>query len=219
MTVSAVATETVYTLEGAALGPFSTVWPYEIPSNVAVYLDTGTGPTLLTTVTEYTLVSAGAGSLTNGGDVTLLESLLPESGDWAAGTILTLQRITSDDQPSAFGEMAGFSPSANESAIDHVERQVQELATKVARALLFAFGEAGFQLPEPAQRTGGLVLGFDPVTGAPKLVAMPDVLFPAFPPLAGPPPDPATYQTYFDTTLGYPRIYLTDGQWHGFLLS
>lgn len=41
----------------------------------------------------------------------------------------------------------------------------------------------------------------------------------SFPPLSIAPANPAPGTAYLDTTLGYPRIYGTDNQWHGFLLS
>jgi|CryBogDrversion2_1035201.scaffolds.fasta_scaffold42959_2 hypothetical protein len=41
----------------------------------------------------------------------------------------------------------------------------------------------------------------------------------AFPPLAAAPANPSVGTAYYDTTLGYPRIYGSDLVWHGFILS
>jgi hypothetical protein len=41
----------------------------------------------------------------------------------------------------------------------------------------------------------------------------------AFPPLSSAPPSPTIGAAYFDTTLGYPRIYGSDNQWHGIRLT
>jgi hypothetical protein len=40
-----------------------------------------------------------------------------------------------------------------------------------------------------------------------------------FPALANAPALPFVGQVYFDTTLGYPRVWSTDGTWHGLQLS
>lgn len=40
-----------------------------------------------------------------------------------------------------------------------------------------------------------------------------------FPPLPAPPANPTTGTAYFDTTLGYPQIYGSDGLWHGIRLT
>jgi len=40
-----------------------------------------------------------------------------------------------------------------------------------------------------------------------------------FPNFATAPSSPVVGQAYFDTVLGYPRIYGSDLIWHGFLLS
>lgn len=40
-----------------------------------------------------------------------------------------------------------------------------------------------------------------------------------FTPLAAAPASPAVGYAYYDTTLGFPRVYGSDGAWHGILLS
>lgn len=140
MTVQPVLTETVYELLGATLGPFNTVWPYEDPTNVTVYLDRadGAGSVLLVENTDY-FVTASNPTLTNGGEVTLAAEVLTTPA-WNTGAQVALQRLTPRNQPSAFGEAVGFSPQASEQALDHVERQVQELVSALGRALVFGYG-------------------------------------------------------------------------------
>ena len=43
--------------------------------------------------------------------------------------------------------------------------------------------------------------------------------FTAFPPYPSAPANPTPGVAYFDTSLGYPRIYGSDGKWHGIMLS
>lgn len=129
MTLAPVVTETVYALAAANLGPFSTVFTYEQSSDVVLQLDTaGTWATLVSGV-DYTLTATGGNSSLNGGQATLSAALLTAAA-WPAGAKLCVTRVTAADQPSAFGEVTGFSPQACESALDHVARRVQDLATR-----------------------------------------------------------------------------------------
>lgn len=168
MTVAAANVETAYALTASNLGPFSTVWPYEAQSDVVVWLDTGSGPVALASGSAYSQTDSGAGCLVGGGTVTLSSSLLT-SGVWTAGAVLYLTRGVAGGQPSAFGETGSFSPAANESAIDHLARQIQELKAAVGRSLRLRPGESGGALPSAAQRAGQL-LGFDS-SGAPTTMA------------------------------------------------
>ena len=159
MTVAAANVETAIALSAAHLGPFSTVWPYEAQTDVVVSIDTGAGLVLLAVGSAYSQADAGAGSAVAGGTVTLSSSLLT-AGAWPVGSVLYLSRSVAGGQPSAFGEAGSFSPAANEAAIDHVARQIQELKAAVGRSLQLRFGETAGLLPTAAERAG-LFLGFD----------------------------------------------------------
>ena len=147
MTVTAALTETVYALTGSSLGPFSTVWPYNAPSDVTVQLDVGdgNGPRLLAQGADYTL-NASSPTLTNGGSVTLASHVLVEP-TWNLGALVAIVRSTPRSQPSSFGEAVGFSPKASEQALDNVERQVQEMSATLRRAVLYDYGEGGVVAP------------------------------------------------------------------------
>lgn len=175
MTVSPTTTETVYTLTGSSVGPFSTDFPYAVASDIKVYLDQGLGPTLLDPNADYALT--GATPLVNGGEVTLDGALVP-SGGWPdslqpGGPVgvdkptVILRRDTPDGQPSSFGEADGFSPAQWEAALDNLSRQVQERQQETGRCLQFPFGEAGWQLPDEIAREDKL-FGFDDL-GEPHL--------------------------------------------------
>lgn len=144
MTVSVVAAaETVYALIGAALGPFATVWPYAVPSDVTVHANynDGTGEQLLVQGADYTLAASNP-TLTNGGNVTLAGYLLANHGGvWPAGAQIAIARLTPRSQPSTFGEAVGFSPQASEQALDNISRQVQELTTQMRRTVRVDYGE------------------------------------------------------------------------------
>jgi hypothetical protein len=159
MSITPAVTETAYALIGANLGPFATVWPYSADSDVEVYVDfaNGAGPQLQGGG-NYTLVDLIP--LSTGGNVTLAAALLPGAGAWAAGSVVILKRGTPASQPSTFGELNPFSPSAMESAIDNLARQIQDVAASLARALLFPLGGAGATLPDVSVRAGQ-ILGFD----------------------------------------------------------
>lgn len=217
MTVAAASTETAYALNAANLGPFATVWPYEAQTDVVVGVDTGAGFVQLASPAGYTQTDAGSGSLVGGGNVTLSASLLT-AGSWPANSKLYLRRFVSGGQPSAFGEAGVFSPAACEAAIDHIARQIQELQSRISRAFLLREGETAPNLAQALERAGGYALGFDAATGAAALVRVPNSYLP-FPSLAAPPASPALHTCYFDTTLGVPRIYMDDLQWHGFMLT
>jgi hypothetical protein len=141
MTVTAISTETTYALNGATLGPFNTVWPYRVASDVTVELDIGdgNGARLLTQGADYTLTAFNP-TLTNGGQVMLAAHLLTTPA-WAPLAQVALARFTPRSQPSAYGEQVGFSPQSSEQALDNVERQVQELTTEFTRALVVEQGQ------------------------------------------------------------------------------
>jgi len=160
LTVAAVVTQSAYALAGTNLGPFATVFPYEQPSDVEVWLFTGAAWTAVEGA-DFTLAATGGDSLANGGTVTLNPALLPGAGAWVAGSAVALVRATSADQPSAFGEAMGFSPAASEAALDHVARQAQDLTTLRGGAVLASPGEIGFYLPPGATRANKLAW-FDP---------------------------------------------------------
>ena len=142
MTVAAALTETVYSLVGSSLGPFSTVWPYNAPGDVTVQIDyaDGAGPHLLGQGVDYFLTASNP-TLSNGGSVTLAAHVLT-SPTWPLGALLALVRITPRSQPSSFGEAVGFSPKASEQALDNVERQVQELTAWMRRSVQVGYGES-----------------------------------------------------------------------------
>lgn len=154
MAVAPVVTETPYALAGAGLGPFSTVFPYAMAADVQVWLDTGAGPGLLAAGADYTLTETPP-SLEAGGEVTLSAVFLV-GGVWPAGSALALIRLTPNSQPSVFGEIDTFSPSASEAALDNVERQVQEVRTALQHGVRTGPGEAGYVIPDAAARANKL---------------------------------------------------------------
>lgn len=167
MAVAPVVTETVYQLAGAGVGPFATIWPYNLAGDVSVFLDTGAGAVELFTPGDYALAPT-LPTLASGGGVTLSASL-QTAGVWPAGTLLTLVRATPNGQPSTFGEAGVFSPEASEAALDNVERQVQELSARAARALSLPYGESAPIFPDAAARVGK-VLG-STAMGAPLWIS------------------------------------------------
>lgn len=167
MAVAPVVTETVYQLAGAGVGPFATIWPYNLAGDVSVFLDTGAGAVELFTPGDYALAPT-LPTLASGGGVTLSASL-QTAGVWPAGTLLTLVRATPNGQPSTFGEAGVFSPEASEAALDNVERQVQELLARAARALSLPYGESAPIFPDAAARVGK-VLG-STAMGAPLWIS------------------------------------------------
>ncbi len=174
MSIAAQATETPYALTAANLGPFSTVWFYEQASDVVAWLDNGATLALLTQGVDYTL--AGASPLTAGGAVTLSNTLLV-AGAWPANYRLVLQRKQPFDQSSSYGQVPSFSPLGSEQALDHVAREVQQLATQMARALLLQPGEVVGAMPSKPLRINQ-VLGFD-ATGAWTIYAPGSAVAPA----------------------------------------
>lgn len=214
MTVAPVATVTIYALAAANLGPFNTAWPYAADADVTALLDLGAGQALLEQGVDYTLTDIPP-TLTGGGSILLNAALLPGVA-WPAGARVILRRATPEGQPSAFGELATFSPQATEQALDNLARQIQDLAASELQALTFPFGETGFTLPDAAQRLG-MVIVFDPITGAPALMPLPTGALTPYPILPAPPALPASWQIYIDTALG-PRIWdPRDNAWHAFL--
>lgn len=157
MSIAPAIPSTLYALLGANLGPFATVWPYEVPTDVQVYVDDGQpgGPILLSSGVDYTLV--GVGSIAGGGSVTLMADLLT-GGAWPAGSRLVLQRGTALDQPSAFGEVQGFSPAACEAAIDHLDRQIQDLKAQLKSTVSYRVSEVPAALPTRQARAGKLAV-------------------------------------------------------------
>lgn len=165
MTTSPCFTVTPYAIAGGSmLGPFSTVWTYEQASDVTVYICTPSlGAVLLASGGQYNLT--GGSPLSIGGNVTLQPAVLATystvvAGTWDPGVALVLVRATSEDQPSALGDMAVFSPSVYEAALDHLSRQAQDLATDATQAIRLPIGNAPPVLPPAAARAGKL-LGFD----------------------------------------------------------
>lgn len=150
MSIIAQPTETPYPLTAANLGPFSTVWRFEQAGDVRVLLDEGDGGVVaLESGVDYALTAPTP--LTTGGTVLLSADLLT-AGAWPAGARLVLQRVQATDQPSTYGQGMGFSPLASEQALDHVAREVQQLASKLTRALLLSPGESLAAFPGPAGR-------------------------------------------------------------------
>jgi hypothetical protein len=214
MTVAPVVTETIYALAAANLGPFATVWPYAEDADVDVYVDIGAGFVQQFSGVGFVLADVPP-TLTNGGTITLNAALLV-AGAWPAGSKVAIVRSTSEGQPSAFGELAFFSPQASEAALDNVSRQLQEIGQALRRVLSLPYSEAGFTLPDAALRLG-MALTFDPVTGLPTLSPLPQAFTP-YPVLTAPPPAPGAWQIYIDTALG-PRIWGPDNAWHNFLVA
>ncbi len=169
MTVTPTPTLSVYALAGTNLGPFAVGFPYEQPSDVAVWVDMGAGAVLLAVGVGYTL--AAADPLLAGGYLTLLAAALKGHATWPPGSTLAMRRQTEADQPLAESGFSAFDPVAYEAALDHVERQVQDIFGLVPNALRGGPGDEFAPLPPAAQRAGGL-LGFDPVTGAPVVTVL-----------------------------------------------
>lgn len=165
MTVAPVITESTYALIGTALGPFSTVWPYEDTDDITVWLDLGAGPAGLSLGVDFTVFGAA---------VTLSALLIPVAGVWPAGATISLARLTPDGQPSAFGEAGTFSPAACEAALDDLARQEQERLTASRRALSLPFGEQAPTWP-PARSRAGLILMCDGY-GVPNWTQLPTVV-------------------------------------------
>jgi hypothetical protein len=217
MTVAPVATVTIYALAGANLGPFNTVWPYAEDADVTALLDIGAGQQLLEQGVDYTLTDIPP-TLTGGGEILLNAALVPVAGAWPGGAKVILSRSTAEGQPSAFGELAAFSPQATEQALDNISRQVQEIGQQLAQGLRFPFGEVAPTLPDAAQRLG-TALTFDPITGALTLTILPVGSFGPFPILPAAPAMPTSWQIYIDEALG-PRIWSPlDNAWHAFLVA
>ena len=168
MTVAAAVAQTLYALSGSTLGPFGTVFPYEDDDDVQVYVDLGAGPALLSP-SGY-LIADLSPTTQHGGNVTLLSAAMGGNPSWPPGSVLALIRATSRDQPSGLGEDVAFSPSAYEAALDHLERQTQDIWPAFNSCLRGQVDDAWPPLPPAAQRTGKL-LGFDPVLGEPALVS------------------------------------------------
>ncbi len=170
MSIVAEPTETTYALTAANLGPFSTVWTYEQASDVVAWLDLGAEQTRLSQGVDYTL--AGVSPLTAGGAVTLSNIYLV-AGAWPDNCRLVLQRAQALDQPSTYGQQPSFDTLASEQALDHVTREVQQLATAQGRALSAPPGDVLGPLPNAVARAG-LGLGFDgggnPIAIAPGLI-------------------------------------------------
>lgn len=163
MSIAPVVTQSTYSPSGTTLGPFGAGWTFEQISDLGVYLDTGAGAVKLTLTTDYTVTAPDP--VNSGGFINLQSSVLAAAGgSWPAGTRVTIVRGTVGDQPSTFGEAAGFSPASSEDALDHVERQVQDLLTAKGRAVLVDFGDQGMILPRASTMKGRL-LGADPSTG------------------------------------------------------
>lgn len=129
MTVLPATTSTSYVLVGTNVGPFATVWPYESQADLQVWLTLPpAAAVLLANGPDYHVTEVNP--LVDGGTITL-DASLPGAG-WVAGAKVQFRRKTSNDQFSPFGEALGFSPQAMERALDHVERQVQDLLTGLA---------------------------------------------------------------------------------------
>lgn len=168
MTITPQVTEASYALNGANLGPFATSWGYEADTDVYVAVDLGNGYEVLTSGQTYTLTDSAGGTETNGGTVTLSNTLLV-NGAWPANSVLYLWRSVAGGQPSAFGEMGAFSPSTNEDALDHLARQVEELRTFSQRTIAGRPAEQLSPLPSASERALG-VFAFDQ-NGQPMVLA------------------------------------------------
>jgi len=156
MTVTPTVVEVTYAIGGtASLGPFSTVWPYEVPSDVNVWLcELGSSPVELALGADYTLAPSGD-VLTGGGTVTILPAVLAQYQDpanpgfWLAGARIAVLRGTSQSQPTDFGTLSEFDPEVYTQALDHVERNVQDLDGPIARSVRVPPGDTtGFVPPQ-----------------------------------------------------------------------
>lgn len=156
MSVNPATTETNYNLVGVNVGPFNTVWTCGDPSELSVTLNIGAALQQLVAGTDYTVVSVDP--LDNGLQVTLNAGLT--GAGWPDGASVTLRRTTPNGQPASFGEALGFSPAAAEAALDNLARQMQELDTRLGRAVRAAPGDSLRVLPLRTARILS-VMGFD----------------------------------------------------------
>ena len=110
---------------------------------LVVFTSASNVETVLMLTTNYT-VSLNSNQDTNpGGTVTLLTSL-------ATGEKLTLSSAVANLQPVDLTNNGGFYPSVINKALDRSTIQIQQLAEKVSRALVWPISSAGATLPEPA---------------------------------------------------------------------
>lgn len=197
MTTLSAFPETVYSLTGATLGPFSTVFPFEDAGDLQVWLDTGAGPQKLGPL-GYTVLAASP--LVAGGTVTLAVATLGGLMAWPAGSTVALIRATDTDQAAALGEAIGFQPSIFEAALDHLERQIQDQVPLQSRTLRVPPGESIGTLPPLAARVGfaawdgaGNLIGVAPPVAVPT-----DILYSDGRAVIGSSEFPATVQPGYD---------------------
>jgi hypothetical protein len=130
----------------------------------------------------YAITGVGqptAGGGPQGGTVTYAPGGVPI----AAGTLLTLMRTVPDVQPNSFSNQGGLWPSVVEASDDNLAMQIQQLASGLARALLFNPADTGpfATFPPAAQRALGLA-GFDgsgnPIVAQPSSALVSTVMQP-----------------------------------------
>ena len=144
---------------------------FEIPAPAVcalIYTDaTGAQQTLPTSAyTVSGIGNAGGGTFT-----------YPLSGTpIAPGTSLTLVRQVPNEQQTNFTNQGAYYPATVEAALDTLEMQVQQLAEKMARAILLNIVDAGARSALPiASIRANQLLGFD---GAGNPVVLPRLLSP-----------------------------------------
>ena len=81
-------------------------------------------------------------------------------GSWPVGDWFHVERVTPGTQPAHFNPAIPIPPAAAEGALDRLTRILQEIRTKLLRAVCLPFGETGLTLPGAAQRALSL-LGFN----------------------------------------------------------
>lgn len=163
MTITVENPVTVVVPTGSSLGPFATLWSYELPEEIRVVVETdGVEAAPLALNTDFTVAATPreAGGYT--ANITLTTLGLPLGG-WAADGAsrrLLLRRATPYQQSEPFGQVDGFRPVVSERTWDRQARMHQEHRAVVARALLAPVGEAALALP-PAALRADKVLAFD----------------------------------------------------------
>lgn len=118
---------------------------------LVVFTSASNVETILTLTTNYT-VSLNSNQDTNpGGTVTLLTAL-------ATGEKLTLSSAVANLQPVDLTNNGGFYPAVINKTLDRATIQIQQLAEKVGRALVWPISSASGTLPPPI---GNAVIGWN----------------------------------------------------------
>jgi hypothetical protein len=90
------------------------------------------------------------------------------------GAKLRISRQTPRQQPMVYTANDRFPAESHEEALDRLTLIVQEqddaLLEVIGRSILLPIGEGPVELPIASLRTGGMLLGFDPTTGATRLI-------------------------------------------------